>query len=339
MSQDEPIEPAATAESPPPPAEENPAPTLRGDAAAKAILLRLLDAIEANQPGVLLNEDPECLHDFRIAVRRTRSAIGQIKGVFPDSTVRRFAPHLRWLGKITSEARDFDVYLLGFDALKAGLPEAFQADIEPLRGFLKHHADLAHAELARQIHTRRYRKLLADWRKFLVLPCPRRPAAPQALTPIQTITDARIWRLFRRVLKRGRAIRPDTPAENIHELRKTCKKLRYLLEFFRGLYPPDEINRPIKQLKKLQDYLGDFQDVHARIAMLQGVSHEMRRDISVPTEALLALGVLLSALGQQQSVLREEFPEHFGPFANSQNRARFRGLFKPSGESLEDAEA
>lgn len=314
--------------------DTQPNPAQRGDAAVKAILLRLLDAMEAQQAGVLLNEDPECLHDFRIAVRRTRSALGQVKRVFPDSTVRRFGPRFAWLGQITSEPRDFDVYLLGFDELKANLPPAFQDDLEPLRGFLKRHADLAHTVLAKQIQSRHYRKLLAGWRKLLASPCPKRPTAPHALTPIQAIANKRIWRLFRRVLKEGRAIHPETPVENIHELRKTCKKLRYLLEFFRDLYPPEEINHPIKQLKRLQDYLGDFQDVHARIDMLRRISKEMREDPSIPTESLLALGVLLAALEQRQRALREAFAERFRPFAKSGNRARFRGLFKPGGEAF-----
>ena len=332
MSEDDPTESALTAEESqqPPPLAGTPEPdtSLRGDRASKAILLRLLEAIEANEAGVLLNADPECLHDFRIAVRRTRSALGQIKGVFPARAVARFAPRFAWLGQITSEPRDFDVYLLGFDELKTGLPKHFHGGIEPLRGFLEHHADLAHAELARQIHSQRYRALLADWRKFLAAPCPRRPAAPQALAPIRDIGGARLWRLFRRAIKQGQAIAPDTSAEAIHELRKTCKKLRYLLEFFRTFYPPDEINRPIKQLKKLQDYLGEFQDVHARIGMLEVISHEMRKDAVVPTEALLALGVLLAALDRRQAKLRKAFTEHFEPFAHRRNRERFRALFK-----------
>ncbi len=328
MSENEYTEPAEDiAETSPPSAAATP--DMRSDVAVKVILLRLLEAIEANEAGVLQNEDPEFLHDFRIAVRRTRSAIGQIKGVFPERTVRRFAPRFAWLGQITSEPRDFDVYLLGFDELRSTLPEPFRENIEHLRGFLEEHADLAHAELARQLHSQRYRALLIDWRRFLQAPCPKRPMAPHALTPIQAVADLRTWKLFRRVLKQGRAIRPETPAEHIHQLRKTCKKLRYLLEFFRDFHPPDAINRPIKQLKKLQDYLGEFQDVHTRIAMLQGISHEMRKSSSVPTEALLALGALLAELDRRQYRLRKEFPEHFAPFAHADTRARFRQLFAP----------
>jgi CHAD domain-containing protein len=306
----------------------SPRPGQRSDAATKAILLHLLDALEANEAGVLLNEDPECLHDYRIAIRRSRSALGQIKNVFPPSVKQRFAPRLAWLGKLTSEPRDFDVYLLDFDALKADLPPAFRDNIEPLRGFLERHASLVHADMARQLHSRKYRKLLADWRKFLAAPCPKRPSAANAAIPIETLANLRIWKLFRRVIKEGRSIHPETPAEHIHELRKTCKKLRYLLEFFRPLYPPEDINRPIKQLKKLQDYLGEFQDVHARIDMLKRISQAMRDDRTVSTDTILALGVLLGSLEKRQKKLRGEFSERFEPFAGNSNRARFRELFR-----------
>ena len=103
-----------------------------------------------------------------------------------------------------------------------------------------------------------------------------------------------------------------------------------MLEFFRDLHAPEEIDKPIKQLKKLQNYLGDFQDVHARIDMLRGISHEMRNDATVSTETLLALGCLLASLDNRQTALRLEFPEHFDPFANSRNRERFKELFKPT---------
>ena len=338
MSDEPSVKPNAT--SPVDPSDTGtvaPDPCRRGDEATKAILQRLLNELSANESGVLQNLDTECLHDYRIAVRRTRSALGQIEGIFPRRTVERFSPRFAWLGKITSPPRDFDVYLLGFDELKAGLPEPFQDSIEPLRIYLKRHCDLAHRELERQIRSSRYRTLLASWEKFLMLPCPKRPQTPNALTPIKQIADLRIWKLFRRVLKQGRGILPDTPAENIHELRKTCKKLRYMLEFFRDLYPPEEIDKPIKQLKKLQNYLGDFQDVHARIDMLRGISHEMRNDATVSTETLLALGGLLASLDNRQSALRLEFPDHFDPFANSRNRERFKELFKPA-PSIKDFE-
>lgn len=304
-------------------------PSQPGDTVAQAILLRQLDTLQACEAGVALNADPECLHDFRIAVRRSRSALSQIKGVFDEPTLRRHAPRLRWLGQITSAPRDLDVYLLDFDRLKASLPEPYQDDLEPLRGALRQRAELAHAELTAHLRSPQYHELLADWRAFLTQPNPQH-AATNAQTPVKTLADARIWKLFRRTLKQGRAIADDSPAENLHDLRKTCKKLRYLLEFFRSLYPEEAITPSIKQLKKLQDYLGEFQDTHARIDLLGHLAETLRIDPQIPTKTLLATGMLLAALDNRQAQLRTEFPKRFGRFDDAHNRVRFRELFKPN---------
>lgn len=302
-------------------------PDLRADAATKPILRHLFAAIEINEAGVIQRIDTEFLHDFRIAVRRTRSALGQIKSVFPDRTVRFFAPRFAWLGQITSKPRDLDVYLLGFEELKANLPPNFRDALDPLRDFLQQNAENAHVELARKLSARRYRTLLASWRKFLETPVPKRPRAVHALRPIGTLADRRIWKTYRRVLKQGRAIRPDSPAESFHELRKTCKKLRYLLEFFQSLYPPEKVRPLIKLLKGLQDQLGAFQDIHAQIDTLHQFSLTMRRMALVPTDTLLAMGALIGQLDGHQKALRESYAERFDEFTQAGNQARFRQLF------------
>jgi CHAD domain-containing protein len=311
-------------------------PALRADQATKAILRRLLAAIEINETGVVQCTDSEFLHDYRIAVRRTRSALGQIKGVFPDRTVQRFVPGFAWLGQITGLPRDLDVYLLGFEELKANLPPSLRDGLDPLREFLERRAERAHAELARQLGSRRYLTLLASWKGFLDKPVPKRPRAANARMPIRERADTRIWKIYRRALKQGRAIRPDTPAENLHELRKTCKKLRYLLEFFQSLYPADKIKQSIKLLKGLQDLLGEFQDVHAQIDSLHRFSLEMRQMNSVPTETLLAMGALLGQLDQRQMTLRTNFARRFDEFAHKDNQVHYRCLFLPQRE-VEDA--
>ena len=65
-------------------------PEQRADVAAKMIHRGLLDTLEANVPGTKANLDSEFLHDLRVATRRVRSALGQIKGVFPDEIVEEF---------------------------------------------------------------------------------------------------------------------------------------------------------------------------------------------------------------------------------------------------------
>src|SRR4029077_17207494 len=79
------------------------------------------------------------------------------------------------------------------------------------------------------LRPRRFLDLTRAWRKELAAPAPRRGITAAALAA------DRIDRAHRKVLKRGAAITPDSPPESLHDLRKRCKELRYLLEFFASL--------------------------------------------------------------------------------------------------------
>ena len=81
-------------------------PEQRADVTAKEILLHLLDTIEANVPGTRANLDSEFLHDLRVAVRRSRSALTQIKSVFAPEVVEDYKERLAWVGQITGPVRD-----------------------------------------------------------------------------------------------------------------------------------------------------------------------------------------------------------------------------------------
>ena len=69
-----------------------------------------------------------------------------------------------------------------------------------------------------------------------------------------------IRRAHRRVMPRGGAITDASPGENLHDLRKRCKELRYALEFFASLHDPGAQRQAVRELKELQDVLGTFQD-------------------------------------------------------------------------------
>ena len=79
------------------------------------------------------------------------------------------------------------------------------------------------------------------------------------------------------MVKMGRAIDDDSPAEDLHELRKVGKELRYLLEFFASLYPADVVKPFVKTLKGLQDQLGRFQDREVQANALRDARARGRR--------------------------------------------------------------
>lgn len=302
----------------------------RSDDSLKRILLSLLETIQLNEDGTRRDLDSEFLHDFRVSVRRTRSAITQVKDVFPDKVVSRFKREFSWLGGLTGPTRDLDVYLLKMPAYRESLTESVRKDLEPLNRFLEKHQRIEQQRMSRSLGTKRYRTLLDSWRTFLESPSPEESDLPFATRPIGEVARLRIWKAYRRVMKKGGAITPDTEAEALHRLRIDCKKLRYLIEFFRSLFDAATIGKIIKALKQLQDNLGDFNDYEVQQRALVRFAYRMVDEDLATVEGLMAMGRLVEHLEEGQAKERELFHERFSQFSRPANAKRFRELFKPS---------
>jgi CHAD domain-containing protein len=306
-------------------------PAQRADEAARVVLLGLLDTLEANIPGARENLDSEFLHDLRVATRRTRAALAQIPGVLPPRVEADFKARFAWLQQVTGPVRDLDVYLLDFDAYQASLPRSMRADLEPLRTYILSYYTDEQRRLVEALGSAEMDDLLRGWRRILADPVPADPEPVNATRRAKDLADERIWRMVRRVRKEGRVITPDSAPEAMHELRKSCKKLRYLMEFFQSLYPGQGIGGAIKLLKVLLDNLGGFQDLAVQAAHLRDMAVRMQgeglADGRPDTGALLAMGALVADLLRRQEAAREAFAETFRGFDSKEGRALFRGLF------------
>ena len=325
-------------------------PEQRADAAAKEILLGLMDTLEANIDGTIDNLDSEFLHHLRVATRRTRSALSQFKAVFPASVVDDFKARFAWLQQVTGPVRDLDVYLLDFPMLRDSLPPTMRTGLEPLRDWLGSHYAEEQTALAEALRSQQFQALRRDWRAFLDAPTSSSiPASTSALgdvsgqhlepleppeptdavdggRSIKSVADRRIRGMYKRVRREGRAITDASPAEALHELRKSCKKLRYLMEFFTSLYPRNEIRGPIKRCKVLLDNLGSFQDLEVQADHLAETARRMHAEGAASVATLLSMGALIRTMldGQQQA--RERFARTFAKFDNDATRAAFDRL-------------
>jgi CHAD domain-containing protein len=229
---------------------------------------------------------------------------------------------------VTGRARDLDVYVLGFDELRALVPEAMRDDLDPLLEVLRHHRDQAREEMADGLRSERFTTLMSEWTSLLDL-LPSMPVAdrPDAKRPIGELAGKRIAKVYKRMVKMGRAIDPESPPEAYHELRKKGKELRYLLELFGlPLYPNKVVKPMIKSLKALQDVLGRHQDRQVQQAMLRSLSDEIAaRPDGAAT--LMAVGALLVSLADDASAARLQFAEPFEAFASKQQRAVVKDTF------------
>jgi CHAD domain-containing protein len=300
----------------------------RADAAAVLVLRALLEVIEANFEGVIADVDSEFLHDFRVAIRRSRAVQRELKKVFPPAALQQFRDRFRTLQRATGDSRDLDVYVLGFEELRAMIGEEMRGDLDPLLGVLRSRRLTARREMVRALRSDETRELLRDWAAFLDglvgMPLHDRPAASEAII---AVAGARTAKVYRRMVKMGTAIDDDSPPEALHELRKKGKELRYLLELFDASLFPMEIVKPmIKSLKALQDVLGRHQDRAVQIATLRELSNEVSA-LPGGSAALMAMGVLIERLDEDQRAARSELADVFGAFSSKEQRRVVKETF------------
>jgi CHAD domain-containing protein len=295
--------------------------------AVARLLLRLLDTLESNVDGVLRDIDTEFLHDLRVAVRRTRSAVKLLGAVLPDELAEHYKAEFKWLGDVTTPVRDLDVHLLGFDAMAAQVEAASPADLEPLRAFLARRRAREVRRLAGALRGPRFRAIADDWRKALLeirdtgSARRRRPAAV-------TLALSTTGRAFRRIAAQGGTITPDSAPASLHDLRKRAKELRYLLEFFAPLHDPVAYRKVVGDLKQLQDCLGDFQDSEVQRAEISSLAEAMLAERAAPAATLLAMGEIAAKLARSQAQAREEFAARFARFAGPAGQERVRVLLE-----------
>jgi len=298
--------------------------------AVARLLLRLLDTLELNVDGVLRDIDTEFLHDLRVAVRRTRSAIKLLGGVLPADLADHYKTEFKWLGDLTTPTRDLDVHLLGFGAMTGQLVAASPADLEPLRAFLVRRRAREVRRLAAALRGPRFRAITDDWRKALleIRDAPggpgRRRREPTAAELARRTTE----RTFRRIAAQGAAITQDSPPQSLHDLRKRAKELRYLLEFFAPLHDPVAYRKVVGDLKQLQDCLGEFQDSEVQRAEIHDLADAMLAEHAAPAATLLAMGEIAANLAHSQAQARADFVARFARFAGPAGRERVRVLLE-----------
>ena len=292
----------------------------RADHAAVSVLSQPLEAMRATLPGTLADVDAEFLHDFRVAVRRTRSLQRQLRRVFPPDRLEGFRSEFRRLQQVTGAVRDLDVHLMELADFRAGAPPALAADLEPLAQVLAGRRRAELRRMVRALRAERTGQAIDAWESFLEgLVALSEDNRPDAARPIEEVAARRIRRVYGRMVKMGGAIDDDSPAEALHELRKKGKELRYLLEFFSSLYPGEVVKPMVKTLKSLQDVLGRHQDQEVQAATLRALRHELP-EREGGAAALMAMGVLVERLQDQHAAARADFAERFAPFAAKKQR-------------------
>lgn len=248
-------------------------------AAIASSVKRLLD----HDPGVRLGDDPEQVHQARVATRRLRSDLRTFGELLVPEWDEALRDELKWLGAELGAVRDIEVLL---ELLRAKVDRLGDADVrigEQLIARLVHSWEEARVELLRGMRSVRYAQLLDR-----LVDAAHHPALlPRADAPATEILPALAqgpWKKLRRDIK----ALPEVPRDDqLHAIRIRAKRARYAAE---AVAPA--VGRETRDLAKsvaaLQDVLGDHQDAVVATTWLRGIAQSAETDDEVFVAGMLA---------------------------------------------------
>ena len=230
--------------------------------AARAIATAALEQLQANQPGVLAGEDPEYLHQFRVALRRLRSALGVFRAALDDEA-GRLRTELRWIGDLAGPARDWDVFAgATLPVLLEAYGEARVAKSLRQRAAARRRA--ANGELKEALASTRWSVLQLSLARWLA----EAPgAAKDGAEPLAAFALRVVTKRHKRLLRDARRLSALTPAER-HALRLDAKRLRYALEGVAPLFKRRRVGAWLDALSEVQDDLGRANDAAVAARLL-----------------------------------------------------------------------
>jgi CHAD domain-containing protein len=298
----------------------------------RQIISTFLRVARDNEPGIKADHDTEFVHDYRVSLRKIRSALSLFKGVYTASDTERLKQTFADIMKTTNRLRDLDVYLLDRTHYFSLLPESLHAGLHSMFAAFEEERQEQLAQVADMLESSAYADTMRELTAYFAAP-DALESGPNANELTLPFACRLIWKRYKKVCKIARRITIETPDEDVHTLRIQCKKLRYLLEFFTPLFPRKAIKQLIKALIRLQDNLGRFNDYSVQQQSLQVFLHEYARHHAQSLKLAESIGALVAVLHQLQVAERRQVMENFAGFDSETTRAAFTRLFTQETET------
>ena len=317
-------------------------PTMSLGEVAFAVLRRQFAEMRSHEPETRIGEDPEALHDMRVATRRMRAAMKVFEGALPERA-KWFREELRWVAGALGDVRDPDVQIDRLEAWRNEADEESSDFLGKILDVIRKRRTEARGRMLEALDSARYERLETSFGEMLR----RGPGAERELAqsngrspegePVTSEAPDLISARYRKWRKAAKSLDESSPPENFHDLRKKGKRLRYALEFVSEVYgkPAAALISP---LKSLQDDLGDHQDAIVAAGTLRelGTTTEGTR---VPRGAAFTMGVLSERYLQEAAGIRSEVlrSKPFRALAKGKSWRDFENVMKDAAKSPQKA--
>ena len=260
---------------------------------AAGVATRVLRAEARRLPGlrkaVSVSQDPEAVHDLRVAIRRSRTAVRLFRPILAPSTVALDGP-LQVLFRELGMVRDFDLAIAGVEQL----PEAHRDAIR------------ARLELARSATMVGLSRAVVD---APVLDAFRQATRSPLLTDSKPINPKRLVEdLHAKVKESTKRLKDGWDLSEFHRLRRRAKRLRYAVEFFQPRFG-SSAQAYAARMKDIQDRMGKVMD---RIAMATALDQISGLDGEAMEVVHATAENLRQSVGEDRKLIREIHKELCG---------------------------
>jgi triphosphatase len=242
---------------------------------ARKVIARHLARVQRYDPAIRAGDDADAVHDMRVALRRLRAAVRAFKPALPAGQRAALAEELTWLTQVLGDVRDLDVQLAHLDKQDAPIG----TKLDSLRRHLLAQRKRRRVMLKAALNAPRYLQLIAALDAI---------ASASGGADSSKSAPRRARRVMRkevrRLLKDGRRAMLDPTPERLHALRIAAKRVRYVLEFFKGISGRSG-PRLTRMLVALQDTLGMQ---HDSIVAMETAREVLQRSVPAASRATAA---------------------------------------------------
>ncbi len=244
---------------------------------ARRAIQAQMAALLRNEEGARSGDNPEALHDMRVASRRMREAFRVFGSIFPRKRLKQVTAEMRRITRSLGTVREVDVNLEQLSAWRKKLGGHHSLPLEFVTATELARQRRLKKRMRNRLETIDLQELQNEVQKLLrhIEEEESRDAVGNA-QPVSSSLVSLAGPQTEQGLKSVGLVRDrlalHSTLHNFHLLRIQTKKFRYSVEILSRAFLPGRSGRILKQLKKLQDELGALHDgavLHQRIRELR----------------------------------------------------------------------
>jgi CHAD domain-containing protein len=272
----------------------------------RSVLSSSADQLIRHDPGTRIGEDPEELHQFRVAARRLRSDLGTFAPLLDPDWATPLRDELRWIGNAAGVVRDADVLGSRLRHRTAELSNADARAATQLLDRLEHERTTGRTALLGALSSDRYNALIDAI--IIATHEPRFASESIARRVARDVLPELVAKRWHRLQRAAKVLTPESPDQALHDVRILAKRCRYAAEAATRVCGGDA-RRFAAAISDVQELIGKHQDTVIAEDWLRAAAE------ATPSTGLVA-GLAIAQERSERARCRQELLTSIWPATN-----------------------